>query len=305
MSDAPVVAEPLTVAAVRRRMARRLRDAFAETGRAGTPDLDARLLLAHALGCDPNDVVLRDDRIVDDELVNRAMALLRRRIAGEPVARIAGHKEFYGLDLVLSPATLVPRPDTETVVDAAIAVVDCGRGRDAALRIADLGTGSGALLLSLLWKFPNARGVGVDLSWEATATARHNARRLGLAGRAAFVVGDWSTSIRGVVDVIVANPPYVESGVIGALDREVRDHDPQLALDGGPDGLTAIRVIFADLGRVLALDGCAFIEIGAGQGGQVRDIAGAAGFAVRLERDLAGTERVAVVSRQHQLVKSR
>jgi release factor glutamine methyltransferase len=299
-----VTGSGITIAALRRRMAGRLRQAFTESGRTGTPDLDARLLLAHALGCDPNDVVLHEDRIVDDAIAEQATELAARRIAGEPVARIVGNKEFYGLDLMLSPATLVPRPDTETVVDAAIAVVEGSWGRDAAVRIVDLGTGSGAILLALLSELTNAHGLGVDISMEAAATARHNARRLGLADRAAFVVGDWSGPV-GVVDVIVVNPPYINSDVVVTLDREVRDHDPRLALDGGRDGLGAIRAIFMDLERTLAADGSALIEIGIGQGEAVREIADLAGFSVRLEPDLAGIERVAVVSRRHQLVKSR
>ncbi len=232
------------------------------------------------------------------------MAFAQRRIAGEPVARIIGHREFYGLDFKLAPATLVPRPDTETLVDEAIAVIDRTRGRDAPVRIVDLGTGSGAILLALLSELPNARGVGVDLSEEAAATARDNARRLGLAERALFVVGDWAEAI-GTADVVVANPPYIETDVIATLDAEVREHDPLLALDGGDDGLDAIRASVAGLSRILAADGRALIEIGAGQGEAVRGIAGRAGFSLRLERDLAGIERVAIVAPRHQLVKSR
>jgi len=298
--DSPTTA----IGTLRRDIAARLRVAFAEAGREGTPDLDARLIVAHAVGCDPNDVVLHEDRAVDDAVARRAMALAERRIAGEPVARIVGHKEFYGLDLRLTPATLVPRPDTETLVDAALAVVEGWWGRDAPIRIVDLGTGSGAILLALLSELPGACGVGVDASQEAVRTVRDNARRLGLAERAQFVVGDWSAAV-GVADVVVANPPYIETAVIATLDREVRDHDPRLALDGGRDGLDAIRTIVADLGRILAADGSALIEIGIGQGEAVRDIAESAGFAARLERDLAGSERVAIVARRHQSVKSR
>jgi release factor glutamine methyltransferase len=293
-----------TVGTLRRRIAAELRASFAKSGRDGTPDLDARLIVAHAIGCDPSDVVLGEDRAVDEGIVRQAMDFAARRIAGEPVARIVGHKEFYGLDLKLTPATLVPRPDTETLVDAAIDVVEGRWGREAPVRIVDLGTGSGAILLALLCELPGACGVGVDLSREAATTARDNARRLGLAERALFVVGEWSETV-GAADVVVANPPYIETGVIATLASEVREHDPRLALDGGDDGLDAIRTIVGDLGRVLADDGSALIEIGSGQGEAVRDIAESAGFAARLERDLAGSERVAIVARRHQSVKSR
>lgn len=294
----------LTIGSLRRQIAARLRDAFAAIGREGTPDLDARLLIAHALGCDSNDVVLHEDRAVSEAIGRQAMALAERRIAGEPIARIVGHKEFYGLDLMLTPATLVPRPDTETLVDAALDLIERRWGRAAPICIVDLGTGSGAILLALLSELADARGLGVDFCEEAATTARDNARRLCLADRAAFVVGDWSEPI-GAADVVVANPPYVETSVIPTLEAEVRDHDPRLALDGGRDGLDAIRTIVSDLGRILTADGSALIEIGAGQGGSLRQIAERAGLSVRLVPDLAGIERVAVVARRHQSVKSR
>ncbi len=287
----------LTIAALRREIAARLRQAFVETGREGTPDLDARLLVAHVLGCDPGDVILHDERAVGPEIEAAAVALAERRIAGEPVARIVGHKEFYGLDLKLTPATLVPRPETETLVDVALGLVERRWGRDAAVRIVDVGTGSGAILLALLSELPNAQGLGTDISLEAVATARDNARRLGLLGRAGFVVGDWLEPVAAPVGVIVANPPYIQSDAIAGLAPEVRDHDPGRALDGGGDGLEAIRVILSCLPGVLSEDGAALIEIGAGQGEAVRALAAAARLAARLEPDLAGIDRVAVVTR--------
>ncbi len=305
ISVAPPASAPgSTIATLRRRIAARLSRSLADAGRKGTPDLDARLIVAHAVGCDGNDVVLHEDRCVSDAIERQAMALAERRIAGEPVARIVGHKEFYGLDLMLSPATLVPRPDTETLVDAAIGLIERQWGRAAAVRIVDLGTGSGAILLALLCELPNARGIGIDISTEAASTARDNARRLGFADRAVFVVGDWTHAV-GAADVIVANPPYIESSVIPTLEADVRDHDPRLALDGGRDGLNAMRTIFSDLGRILAPHGSALIEIGIGQGEAAGQLAAGAGFSVRLEPDLAGIERVAIVSRRHQSVKSR
>ena len=212
-------------------------------------------------------------------------------------ARIVGHKEFYGLDLKLTPATLVPRPETETVVDAALAVVDRRWGRDASVRIVDLGTGSGAILLALLSELPNAAGLGTDIAFAAILTARDNARRLGLAGRTTFVVGDWTGPLGAPVDVVVANPPYIESEAIAVLAPEVRDHDPRRALDGGADGLAAIDAIVSGLGRIVGRDGVGLVEIGLGQGEAVRGRAARAGFAVDLTRDLAGIDRVATLSR--------
>ncbi|MEX0852682.1 MAG: peptide chain release factor N(5)-glutamine methyltransferase, partial [Bauldia sp.] len=288
----------MTIGALRRAIAARLRRAFAEPGRAGAPDLDARLIVAQAAGLDPGEVALRDDEAVAAEAAAVAMAFALRRIAGEPVARILGHKEFHDLDFTLSPETLVPRPDTETLVDAALAAVERQWGRDAPILIADLGTGSGAILLALLTELPNARGLGTDVSMGAIVTARDNARRLGLTSRAAFAVGDWLEPVGSPVDVVVANPPYIESGTIARLEPEVRDHDPRRALDGGADGLAAIRAIVSALGRVLGGDGVGLIEIGAGQRQQVESLAAAAGFAIRFERDLAGIDRVAVLSQR-------
>ena len=259
-----------------------------------TAGLDARLIVAHVIGCTANEVLLRDDDMVRADAALRARTLARRRLAGEPIARIVGAKEFYGLDLALSPETLVPRPDTEALVDAVLAVVD----REMAPAILDLGTGSGAILLALLSQLPNATGVGVDLSEGAVATAGGNARRLGLAERATFSIGDWARAIDRRFDLVVANPPYIESGAIAGLPVEVRDHDPHLALDGGADGLDAIRAILSDLPRVLADGGAAFIEIGFDQAAAVKALAAKGGFACAFRRDLAGIDRVAILSRQ-------
>jgi len=294
----PAAGDRPTIGGLRRSIAARLRRSLAVAGRAGTPELDARLLVAHAAGLEPGEVPLCDEQPAPEEMTAAAMTFAERRVAGEPVARIVGHKEFYGLDLMLSPETLVPRPDTETLVDATLTVVDRQWGRQAEITIVDLGTGSGAILLALLSELPVARGLGTDISAGALVTARNNARRLRLADRASFVVADWSEAIASPVSVIVANPPYITSDAVATLDREVR-HDPRRALDGGADGLDAVRVILSDLGRILSSDGSALIEIGWGQGPAVRALAASAGFAVRLDRDLAGIDRVAIVSRWH------
>ena len=286
-----------TAGGLTRRLAARLKAAFAAAGRDGTPDLDARLLVAHALGRDPSRLALFADEPAGAGAVAAAEALVARRIAGEPVARILGTKDFWTLTLALSPETLVPRPDTETVVEAALATLDrAGERRGEALRVLDLGTGSGAILLALLAEVPGATGVGVDLSEGAVRTARANAERLGLSRRAAFVVGDWAAGISGRFDLVVANPPYIVREEIPGLPVEVSGHDPHMALDGGADGFDAHRAILADLDRLLAPGGHAFIEVGAGQAPRLAVIAADGGFEAAVFCDLAGTERVVGLS---------
>jgi release factor glutamine methyltransferase len=277
-----------TIAALRREIAGKL---------AATSDsaaLDARMLVAHAMGITPDAVLFRDEEAVGSAVVVRAMNLAQRRVRGEPVARIVGEQEFYGLTFMVSPATLVPRPDTETVVDAVLGLMD----RDAAVAILDLGTGSGAILLALLSQLPNAVGVGIDASADALATAAANATRLGLEKRAAFAVGDWAKGLTTQFAVVVSNPPYIAHDEIATLAVDVRDYDPHMALDGGNDGLDAYRAILSDLSRVLADGGVAFLEIGFGQAGAVAEQAAENGFRATFRRDLAGIERVAILSRE-------
>jgi release factor glutamine methyltransferase len=281
-----------TVAALRREVAR--------TIGAGSPTaaLDARIIVAFLLGCVPGQLPLRDEEIADDETAVRALALAARRVAGAPVARIVGEKEFHGLTFALSPETLIPRPDTETLVDAALSAITEDWSQAATLNILDLGTGSGAILVALLRELPNSRGVGVDLSRDAVATASANAERHGVRNRASFAVGDWTRGLKQRFEVVVANPPYIESAAIANLPVDVRDHDPHLALDGGADGFDAIHAILADLDRVLAPAGIALIEIGAGQAETVSALADAHGFECRFCRDLAGIDRVAFLRRR-------
>ena len=238
-----------------------------------TPELDARLLLDHALGpgaARPG----RDDPALSPEAIERHEAALRRRLAGEPVSRILGRRAFWTLDLAIGPDTLDPRPDTETVVEVALAALAPGAGR-----VLDLGTGSGAILRALLAERPGRVGVGVDLSDGAARVARANALAAGLANRAWFVVGDWDAAVTGRFDAMVSNPPYIASAEIDTLAREVRDHDPRRALDGGPDGLSPYP------GLVL--------EIGETQGAAVLAMVAAGGLVdPRLTRDLAGNDRV-------------
>ena len=286
--------EALTLGALRRLAAKRLSDAF---GADGTPALDSRLLIAAVLGIEPNRLSLFDYRTVTREERRRIEDFLDRRIAGEPVARIVGMREFYGLPIGLSPATLVPRPDTEILVDAVLAWFDRHGGRERVLRVVDLGTGSGAIPIALASALPDVAVLAVDLSGEALVTARDNAERLGVGERCLFVRGDWTAAV-AAADVIVSNPPYIKSDTIAGLSAEVRDHDPRLALDGGADGLDAYRAIVADLERVLAPGGAVFLEVGYDQAESVAALLAEAGFTTAFHRDLAGWNRVVEAERR-------
>jgi release factor glutamine methyltransferase len=286
-----------TVGALHRSASQRLKGAFAEDDRLAAADLDARLLVGHALGLDASGLIAHADRPVGESDVARVLALVERRIAGEPVARIVGEKEFWSLSLHLSPETLVPRPDTETVVEAALAWAwREGRARDP-LTILDLGTGTGAILLALLSELPVASGIGVDIAEGAARTASANALRLGLGDRARFAVADWTAGIAGRFDIVVSNPPYIKIGDIPELPLEVSRFDPQIALDGGTDGLDAHRAILARLDGILAANGAAFLEVGAGQAQPVSESAELIGFEADRHKDLVGIDRVVELRR--------
>ncbi len=277
---------------VRRDVARRLRERGIDS-----PDLDARLIVGHALGLDHAGLARADERDLDADELAVVEALVARRLAGEPVARILGTKEFWSLPIVLSPAVLVPRPETETVVEQAIAAVDRNGARTRALRIADLGVGSGAILLALLSELPNAFGVGTDRDPAALAVARDNARRLGLDARAAFVACDFGAALSSGFDLVVTNPPYIASDDIAALSAEVRDFDPPRALDGGPDGLAAYRAIAADARRLLSPSAHLIAEFGDGQSEAVTALLAAQGLGCfRIGADLAGVSRTITAS---------
>ncbi len=282
MSEAAV-----TLGALRRMAAKRL----AEAGGIDTPALDVRILIAAVVGMSPNELVLADYRAVSSDEMDRIEALLARRMAGEPVSRIVGSREFWGLTFALEAATLVPRPDSETVIEAALAFLDRTGGRQRPLSLVDIGTGSGALLIALLSELPQAVGLGIDLSEAAARAARSNAARLGFGGRSLFVRGNFGASA-APADVIVSNPPYIESSVIDTLPGEVRDFDPRLALDGGVDGLDAYRAIVPAISSGLRPGGAAFLEIGFSQAVAVTGLAEAAGFRARCHRDLSGNDRV-------------
>ncbi|CAH1649395.1 Release factor glutamine methyltransferase [Hyphomicrobiales bacterium] len=266
-------------------------EAFSMAG-LDTPALDARVLLCRALDITPLDLSTKPDVAIG--LAASPLAdMVARRLGFEPVARICGMQEFWGLPFALSGATLVPRPDTETLVEAALRAIR-GEGRaDSPTRILDLGTGSGCILTALLSELPAATGVGIDLSPEAARMARYNAAMNGVGARAAFLVGDWASAIAAPFDLIVSNPPYIETADIDDLAPDVRLHDPRLALDGGPDGLAAYWRVGAEARRLLRPDGHCLVEVGAGQAGDVGRLLAGYGFVHWVAvRDLAGIERV-------------
>ena len=279
----------VSVGTARRLLAKAFRDAGIDS-----PELDARILAGHALGLDHSALAASSERPLETEEVVTLTELACRRLEREPIAHIVGMREFWGLPLQVTPATLVPRPETETIVEAALAAIDATGPRTRALRILDLGTGTGALLLALLSELPQAFGVATDCSLAALKTARGNAERLALASRARFVACDFGAALAGGFDLVVSNPPYIASGEIAALAPEVR-RDPRLALDGGPDGLACYRAIATDAARLLAPGGHIVVELGLGQEAAVAGFMKAAGLAVSPARhDLLGIPRALV-----------
>ena len=249
---------------------------------------EARLLLAEATGLNSAAIIAHPERVLTDDRAARLEALLRRREAREPLSRILGWREFWSLRFALGPETLDPRPDSETLIEAALAAVD----RNAALSVLDLGTGTGCLLLAFLSEAPKARGLGIDLSNAALAVAQANALSLGLGGRARFRQGDWGRGLVERFDLILCNPPYIPASAIESLDPEVAIFDPLLALSGGKDGLDAYRRLSDELTRLLAPGGLAVVEIGAGQAEAATAILVAHGLEPRGSRaDLAGITR--------------
>ena len=285
--DAAILRSGTTIAQARRALAERFRGEGFDS-----PDLDARLIVGHVLGLDHRALTMDFARALAPAEIDALTAALARRLAHEPVARILGAKEFWSLPLAITPDVLVPRPETETVVEAALAAI----APTAAARIADLGTGSGAILLALLSERSAAFGIGTDRDARTLAVARTNAMRLGLSDRAGFVACDFGAAIAGRCDLVVANPPYIPTADIAALAAEVRNFDPRAALDGGPDGLAAYRAIAADAARLLVTGGWLIVEIGIGQAEPVAAILARGGLAVATgpRLDLAGRPRVVV-----------
>jgi len=267
-----------------------------------TPVIDARLLLQQVLGITREELLLEPKRMLSETEQQQFESLLERRLAHEPMSHIIGSREFYGLEFKVTPDVLTPRPDTETVVDTVLLQITENRrwktsNPASVIRILDLGTGTGCLLLSLLHALPNARGTGVDISPQALAVAQENAEKLGLADRAEFALSRWCEKISKNYDIIVANPPYIASNAIAALMPDVADYEPHLALDGGPDGLAAYRDIARQLRPHLAEQAIVVLEIGAGQERLVADIFITEGFRLEAERsDLAGIPRCLVMT---------
>ncbi len=262
-----------------------------KTAGVDSPVIDARLLVEAAAGATRLDLITDPYRALSDDQAATLEAYVARRERREPVARILGRKGFWKIMLQVGPAVLIPRPDTETVLDVVLAAFEEQRR----FQVLDLGVGSGAILLAILAERPNAVGLGIDISEEALAVARDNAARLGLEGRAAFLRGDWAEGLGDEsFDLVVSNPPYIPSETIETLDPEVRDHEPRLALDGGADGLDAYRALAPEILRVLRPGGVFAVEIGWDQAEAVTAVLQAAGAqAVRIVKDLALRDRVA------------
>lgn len=273
---------------------RQLAQVFAAAGLAAA-GLDARLILCAALGMD-HAALLRDPDLPIGASAELIAQLAHRRSNREPTSRIIGKREFWGLDFAIGPAVLDPRPETEGLVEAVTAALASRRAEP--FCILDLGTGSGAILGALLSHFPQALGIGVDLSEAACRVARRNLETLGFASRARVFCGDWANALCGAFDVIVSNPPYVASHALASLALEVREHDPQMALDGGKDGLAAYRAILPSLAGLATPDSLVALELGLGQARGVTRILQSSGFdVIATQRDLAGHERVMTARR--------
>lgn len=275
-----------------------LRDLRARLEAAGiaAAALEARLLVAHALGIKPKAMALAPDRSLQADETARLAALTERRLAGEPVARIIGEWEFWGMEFALSPDTLIPRADTETLVETALQELDARNLRQTPLRILDLGTGTGCLLAALLKELPNATGIGIDIAQGAVETARANLARHHLGERSDVRQADWTDGLEESFELVVSNPPYIADSVVSSLDVEVREHDPVRALNGGSDGLDFYRRLARDLPRLLSPGGFAVLEIGYDQAQTAAGVFRQAGLMVeRPVQDLAGNPRALIV----------
>lgn len=260
-----------------------------------SPELDARLLTQAACCCDEIEMIREPGKRISDAEEATLAGFEARRLSGEPVSRILGRREFWGLSFLVTPDTLDPRPDSETLVETALGLI----GAEKSPSILDLGTGTGCLLIALLHERADAKGMGVDLSHKALEVARRNADALGVGSRASFRHGVWAEGLDERFDLVISNPPYIREPDIAGLDVEVRGHDPLLALDGGTDGLDAYRAIGAALPGLLAPQGHAVIELGQGQGTDVQALFEAAGLHVSgIVNDLGGVPRALVARLQ-------
>lgn len=274
------------------RLYRSVRDRFRASG-LPTPDLDAKLLVSAALGVEVSALVLHEHEEVDPTASELAETYAQKRLDGTPVGRILGEREFYGRRFLLNGATLEPRPDTETLIDAVLA--RCSP--EDALTFSDIGTGTGAIAVTLLAELPRARMIAVDLSEEALGAACRNAELQGVRDRFLPVCADYASALRpeGGFDWVVSNPPYIRTAVLEKLSREVIQHDPMLALDGGENGLTAYLRIVADAVHLLRSGGGIALEIGFDQGEDLKKQLRHHGFgAIEIIKDLSGNDRVAI-----------
>lgn len=273
---------------------RSLVDKLSANGEAvDTAERESRIILEQRTDYGWSDLIAFPDKVISDAEYALIESDIEKRCSGVPLSRIYGMREFWGLPFVLSEDTLDPRPDTELIIDLALQRFDVSKP----LRILDLGTGSGCILVSLLHEFKNAFGVGLDLSFGAVSCARSNADKNQCGDRSAFICGSWLESIHGKFDLIVSNPPYISNQVIPTLSREVQNHDPILALDGGDDGLNPYKIIFPILSQYLNEGGIALFEIGYDQESSAMRLAEESGFAQRtVHMDLAGNPRVVEIS---------
>ena len=259
------------------------------------PRRDARLLMQHALGLTPEALLAEDRLLLGEDEARRLTALVRRRAAREPIAYLTGRREFWSLDFAIDRSALVPRPESETLVEA---VLDRAAQLPARPRLLDLGTGSGCLLVALLSKLPGAIGFGTDVSAAAVSLARANARRHGLGERASFAVADWGAPLAARFDIVVSNPPYVSELQLASLAPEIVRHEPRTAFAGGNDGHACYRLLAPQVAQLLAPRGLAVIELGSGMADEVGSLFAAAGLVeIGRRRDLAGIERCALFAR--------
>ena len=257
-----------------------------------TPLLDARMIAQFVLGVDDAGLILAAQEVVSAQDKKLIKAHVERRAKGEPVAYITGEKEFRSLSFKMHPGVLVPRPDSETLIEAVEAV----RSKETPLRILDLGVGTGCLLLALLKSFPNATGVGVDRNIDAVELAKENAVSLGVDDRAEFLCGDWCNAVAGTFDVIISNPPYIRTGDVKTLAPDILDYEDKGALFAGPDGLDAYKKVLDAAANHLSQGGLAVLELGAGQEQQVRELAAERLQEARIytKPDLAGVPRALI-----------
>jgi release factor glutamine methyltransferase len=308
MLDEPALAESAAIWQTAREAITALTADFRDSA-LPSPELDARLLVLDACGLSHEAYHLDPVRAVTSAEAKRIENARKRRLAREPVSRILGYREFWGRRFAIGPAVLDPRPDTETLVETALGIVHEEGRSNAPLRILDLGTGSGCILITLLAELPNAWGLGIDRSPEAIQIARANAAVLGAANRAAFACANWldAFSLQTHVtpfDLVISNPPYISEGEIKTLAPEVRAHDPKLALDGGPSGLDAYRIIIGGVEAMIAQNGWLMLESDADQVTEIFNLLRHSGWTATpgdctIRKDIAGIERVVAVKRQH------